>query len=78
MKKSTKDFKVGDTFKFTMPLPKGYLILRVINFEEDGTPWCEVKEAHYEEEAEDEYDEADRYKAGDDLPWVYTSEVELI
>jgi hypothetical protein len=74
MKKQIKDLKIGDKFKFDMVNPKGFLTLKVIDFEKH-TPWCTVIEHFYEEAAEDEYEEEDRYKTGDILPYVYTGDV---
>lgn len=70
--------KVGDTFKFNMNRPKGYLILKVFEIEDERIPWCKVIQHFYDEKADDEDDENDRYKTGDEMPYVYDDEVELI
>ena len=36
MKKQIKDLKIGDKFKFDMVNPKGFLTLKVIDFENTG------------------------------------------
>jgi hypothetical protein len=70
--------KIGDTFKFTMVRPKGYLVLTVLKIEDERIPWCKVIEHFYAEKADDEDDEYDRYKTGDVFPYVYTDNVEII
>jgi hypothetical protein len=79
MKKDPKQLQIGEVFRLELDNPKGHLVLRVYDIEEDAKiPWCTVMQHSYDEPAEDEYEEEDRYKTGDDMPYVYDSEVEIV
>lgn len=75
-----KELKIGDKFKMNMISPKGYLILKVESIESSypHTPWCLVYDHFYRDPAEDDFEEDDRWKTGDLMPYVYTSDVELV
>ena len=77
-KKSAKELEIGGRFRFDIESPKGHLILEIYDKEDDGTPWCLVTDHHYETPAEDEFEEEDRYKRGDTMPFVFDDEVEVL